>query len=231
MCSGEGRALRTAQDEWALYEPHPAEPPVRTLVMSSSERVALGVGVALLALHASGVADLLQYQRDALAQQPWRFLTGHVVHLGWAHVAINAAALWLVARLYAIDLSAVEQALVLVASALATSSTLFWIFPEVQWYRGLSGALHGLYFAGAATWLLTERPRTPARLWMPVSLFAGGWIKVVVEQPARGALPAVDWLGGAVVPQAHLAGAVCGTLLGALIAAAKVRAEQQRAEQ
>ena len=101
----------------------------------------------------------------------------------------------------------------------------------IEWYRGLSGALHGLFFAGAAKWLLAERPRSLRRLWMPALLFLGGWMKVVLEQPVNGALPHADWLGAAVVPQAHLAGAACGTVLGALFAATKARAGEQRDEQ
>ena len=112
-----------------------------------------------------------------------------------------------------------------------TSAALLWLAPELQWYRGLSGAVHGLNFAGAATWLLSERPRRLGRLWMPLALFVGGWIKVVLEQPSSGGLPTADWLGAAIVPQAHLAGAACGTLLGALFAATKPGAEQQHAKQ
>jgi hypothetical protein len=66
---------------------------------------------------------------------------------------------------------------------------------------------------------------------MPAALLAGGWIKVIVEQPGGSATPHADWLGVAVVPQAHLAGALAGSVLGVLFAATQTRAEQQRAEQ
>jgi membrane associated rhomboid family serine protease len=48
-------------------------------------------------------------------------------------------------------------------------------------------------------------------------LFAGGWIKVIVEQPGDASTPYANWLGAGVVPQAHLAGAITGTLLGAAL--------------
>ena len=60
------------------------------------------------------------------------------------------------------------------------------------------------------------------------ALFAGGWAKVVLEQPVTAALPQANWLGTAIVPQAHLAGAVCGTVLGALFAATQARSSEQR---
>lgn len=204
---------------------------MRTLRLSPPERAAIGLALALLALHALAPGDALEYQRGALARQPWRLLTGHLVHLSWPHALVNAAALWIVARLYAPDLSTTRQAVALATSALAISAALAWLHPDIEWYRGLSGALHGLFFAGAVTWLLAERPRRLARLWMPALLFVGGWVKVALEQPSGGALPHADWLGAAVVPQAHLAGAACGTVLGALFAAAKARAGEQRDEQ
>jgi rhomboid family GlyGly-CTERM serine protease len=204
---------------------------VRALRLSPPERAAIVLALALLAVHALAPGDALEYQRGALARQPWRLLTGHLVHLNWPHALINAVALWVVARLYAPDLSTTRQATALVASALAISGALAWLHPDIEWYRGLSGALHGLFFAGAAKWLLTERPRSLQRLWMPAALFAGGWAKVVLEQPGAGALPYAGWLGAAVVPQAHLAGAACGTALGALFAATQARAGEQRDEQ
>jgi rhomboid family GlyGly-CTERM serine protease len=204
---------------------------MRTLRLSNPERAAIGLAIALLALQAVVPGDALEYQRSALARQPWRLLTGHLVHINWPHALINAAALWIVARLYARDLSAARQAIALAASALAISAALAWLHPTIEWYRGLSGALHGLFFAGAVTWLLTERPRSLRRLWLPALLFAGGWMKVAFEQPHDGSLPRSDWLGAAVVPQAHLVGAACGTLLGALFATTKPRGGEQRDEQ
>jgi rhomboid family GlyGly-CTERM serine protease len=189
------------------------------------------VAIVLLALHAFAPGEALEYQRGALARQPWRLFTGHLVHINWPHALINAAALWVVARLYAPYLSAARQAIAVAASALAISATLAWLYPAIEWYRGLSGALHGLFFAGAAAWLLTERPRSLRRLWLPAALFAGGWAKVLLEQPYNGALPHADWLGTAIVPQAHLAGAACGTVLGALLAATQARGDEQRHEQ
>jgi rhomboid family GlyGly-CTERM serine protease len=203
---------------------------VRALEVSRPERVAIGVALAVLALQAGALGDALEYQRSALAHQPWRALTAHLVHLNWPHALINAAALWLVARLFAPDLGASRQAIVLVASGLAISAALVWLYPTIEWYRGLSGVVHGLFFAGAATWLLSERPRTVQRLWMPAALLAGGLVKVVLEQPATGTTVQAAWLGAAVVPQAHLVGAACGALLGALFAATNARAEGQHGQ-
>ncbi|MGZ8254468.1 MAG: rhombosortase [Burkholderiaceae bacterium] len=193
--------------------------------------MAVGLALALLVLHALAPGVPLEYQRHLLGREPWRVLTAHLVHINWQHALVNAAALWVVARLYAEDLGTRRQLVALVASALAISAALALVYPSIDWYRGLSGALHGLFFAGATKWLLSERPRTFGRLWLPATLFVGGWIKVVLEQPGGAATPHVQWLGAAVVPQAHFVGAVCGTVLGALYAATKAGAEQQRGQQ
>jgi rhomboid family GlyGly-CTERM serine protease len=203
---------------------------VRTFDISPPERVALGAAIALLALQALGAGDHLEWRRGLLAAEPWRVVTGHLVHIGWLHALLNALALVVVARLYAPDLGVRRQLAALAASALAISAALAWLYPEIEWYRGLSGALHGLYFAGAMTWLLSEPRRSLRGLWMPAALVIGGWIKVALEQPGTGAVVEAEWLGAAVVPQAHLVGAACGTLLGALFAAANARSERQKRE-
>jgi membrane associated rhomboid family serine protease len=78
---------------------------------------------------------------------------------------------------------------------------------------------------------MKARPRDWRRLWLPAALFFGGWIKVAFEQPGGARTPYAEWLGAGTVPQAHLIGAICGTLLGLLFAALDARAEQQRREQ
>lgn len=207
--------------------------PARPIAFSAAEGVALAVALLLLALHAVGAGSALEYRSADLASQPWRAFTGHFVHVNWAHAAINAAALLIVARLFAPDLSWQRQLAALILGALAISAVFALALPSIGWYRGLSGALHALFFAGAATWLLSARPRTVRALWLPIALFVGGWIKVVLEQPFGAPPPVADWLGVPVVTQAHLIGALCGTVLGALYAVAqpaRVR-EQQKQEQ
>jgi rhomboid family GlyGly-CTERM serine protease len=195
--------------------------------MSRAERFAL-VGALILVLVQALVAvsspagHALEYQRAALAAEPWRLLTGHWVHINWPHVLVNATAWFVVARLFAPELTPWRQAVVLVVASVAISAGLAWIYPGIAWYRGFSGVLHALFFAGATAWLAgtlrAPQLRAPARLWLPAALFFGGWIKVLLEQPVAGATPFVAWLGAPTVPQAHLVGAVCGTMLSVALA-------------
>ncbi|MBA2411297.1 MAG: hypothetical protein H0V63_00505, partial [Burkholderiaceae bacterium] len=126
-----------------------------------------------------------------------------------------------------------RQLMVLASAALVVSAALVFFYPSIVWYRGLSGALHGLFFAGSAIWLIKARPREFVRLWLPCALFFGGWLKVALEQPGGATTPYAEWLGAGVVPQAHLVGAACGTVLGLLFAMtdANTASQQQQRHQ
>ena len=186
--------------------------------------------IALL-LQAIGAADALELRRALWQGEPWRLLTGHLVHLNWLHALVNAAALVIVARLFAHDLDAARQAAVMAISAIVIGVGLMSLYRGIDWYRGLSGVIHALFFAGATAWLAGERSLDLRKVWLPVALVAGGWIKVLAEQPRGDVLPHAEWLGAAVVPQAHLIGATCGTAIGLLFALADRRRSQQRAQQ
>jgi rhomboid family GlyGly-CTERM serine protease len=198
--------------------------------MSRAERFALAGAVLLLLLQAAvavapAVGSVLEYRYVSLATQPWRALTGHVVHINWLHVLVNAAAWFIVARLFAHELSPARQAVVLLTSTVVISAGLAILYPQIAWYRGFSGVLHGLFFAGATTWLLRMlvqvRTLDARTAWLPAALVIGGWVKVALEQPAAGATAYAEWLGAATVPQAHLLGAACGTAFALLFALAR----------
>jgi rhomboid family GlyGly-CTERM serine protease len=176
--------------------------------------------LVVLLLQFLGLAEELEYLRPLLPSEPWRLLTGHWVHLSWLHAVLNGVALLLLERLFQHRLKPSEQWLVLTAAPLVISLA-FWIaLPELIWYRGLSGVLHALYFAGCVTWLATAAGH--AR-WLPGAALAGGVIKVLLEQPWDATFPFQEWLGAAVVPQAHLIGALLGVAAGLFFASTRRR--------
>jgi rhomboid family GlyGly-CTERM serine protease len=190
--------------------------------LSVAERQALG-GAALVLLVQAIVPlhGALEYRQALLASQPWRALTAHLVHVNWVHALINLAAWFAVARLFAPELRTWRQPLVLAVAALAVTLHLALLHPGIAWYRGFSGTLHGVFFAGASAWLLAllaDGERRPRALWLPAVLVTGGWVKVLAEQPGDSLTPYAQWLGAGIVPQAHLAGAVAGSMLGLLFA-------------
>lgn len=180
---------------------------------------ALGLSILVLmvlAVELLWLGDALEYRRSLLTTEPWRLLTGHFVHLSMLHALLNCVALLLLGRLFAGRLRAVELWAVLGIAPLAISLVFWAAMPELAWYRGLSGALHALYFAGCVVWIRSTSGRTRR---LPIAALLGGMLKVLLEQPWDASFPFREWLGAAVVPQAHLAGAVLGTAAGLWLAA------------
>ena len=171
----------------------------------------------LVALPAAGLRQVLEYRRAAVLQgQVWRLVTGNLVHLGWVHLVRDLAGLFLIWALTVDSLG--EQACLWVrcASGLAVGAGLLLFSPASAWYVGISGALFGLFCAGALC-QLRQRP-----------LFAGamllGMAAILAWTLYAGALPGeTAGLGGAVVAQAHLYGALGGA--GFISARAVVRAQ------
>lgn len=186
---------------------------------SSAERTALiGVVVLLMLQAMSTWHPALEYRAAAAVTEPWRLLSGHFVHINWMHALINATAWWIVARLFAPELAPRQQWIVVLASALCISVGLATLHPTIAWYRGFSGVLHAIFFAGGVHWLTASLRREGRldgrRVWLPVVLVLGGAIKVLIEQPAGSATPFAEWLGAGTVPQAHLLGASVGVIFG-----------------
>ena len=176
-------------------------------------RLALGTALLCTLLQAAGLETALRFDRGAvLAGSWWSLLTGNLVHLGWSHLGMNLAGLALVVALVGERLRALDWALLVVLCSLAVGGGLLWLNPEVRWYVGFSGTLHGLLVAGSIADLRVW-PRSAALLLVGVAAKLG-W-----EQVA-GALPGSESVaGGFVVVDSHLYGAIAGAALGAALVA------------
>jgi rhomboid family GlyGly-CTERM serine protease len=183
--------------------------------MRSPANISLAlVALAVMAAELFLPGGALEYRRELLAAEPWRLFTAHFVHLTFLHAALNAVALLLIGRLFA-DRLRPDELFSLLGIAPVLISVLFWLLmPKLEWYRGLSGVLHALFFAGCVVWIATTTGR--AR-WLPAAALVGGAIKVLVEQPWDSSFPMHQALRIAVVPQAHLLGAIVGTAAGLLL--------------
>ena len=114
------------------------------------------LGVAQLAGGPHG--EWLRYSRMAIEQgQFWRLLTAHLVHYDVAHATLTAAGLILLWLLFVADARPRQWAVVTLVSALSISIGLWYQHPEIEWYLGLSGVLHGLWAAASLSAIVRWR--------------------------------------------------------------------------
>lgn len=174
------------------------------------------VVLIMLAIEILGLGSALEYRRTLILAEPWRLLTGHFAHLSLLHAMLNSVALLLLGRLFDARLRVAEFWATLAAAPVLISLVFWALMPELGWYRGLSGVLHALYFAGCVVWVRSSRGRARS---LPIAALVGGLIKVLLEQPWDASFPVHAWLGAPVVPQAHLVGAIFGAAAGLYLAA------------
>ena len=152
------------------------------------------------------LAEWLRFDRGHISQGAiWLLLSGNLAHLNWSHLALNMAGLVLVAVFFSNYMSALSWILLTLWAALAVGLGLLYFNPQIHWYVGMSGVLHGLFVVGA--WY--EYRRFKASGLVLLVLLAA---KLLWEQWS-GALPGSEAMsGGNVVVDAHLYGAIAGVM-------------------
>lgn len=162
----------------------------------------LCVAACLLLPSAGGdtVRAFARFERAGIAAgEYWRLLTAHVVHLDLRHAVLNSLGLVLMWALFARDYRPRSWLAIVLASIITIDAGLWFLAPEIQWYVGASGWLHGVMAAGTLAHL---RRRDPDG-WILAAFLVG---KLAIEPwhslPFAGDVP--------VVVQAHLYGALGG---------------------
>ena len=168
----------------------------------------LAATALVIALGGSAYSEVLRYQRDAiLAGQVWRLLTAPLVHLNWPHTLMNIGGLLIIWGLFGQVLANRAWVFISLGCALGISTGLLLLNPEISWYVGLSGILHGYFTAGAIAEWHTHKRTCLVLLLLVCS-------KLLWEQ-FLGPLPgSAETAGGKVVVDAHLYGAITGLVLG-----------------
>ena len=151
--------------------------------------------------------SLFQYQRDyILSGQLWRLVTGHFVHVTWMHLILNLAGFVIIWLIFKHILDQQTWWLLTLGSMVGVDVGLLIFHPEIKWYMGLSGVLHGLFAAGAIFQIRLYGVRGIIYLILLI-------IKLLWEQ-FNGPLPGSGELsGGRVITEAHLYGAIGGSII------------------
>ena len=185
----------------------------RRRAYTAQEYIALAVPLAaLLAIQASGAAAvaLLRYDRAAIAAgQVWRLWTGNLVHANPRHLLMNAAAFALLWTLFVRDAPLRCWLAVSFGAATTIAACLWFLEPNIAWYVGLSGVLHGIW-AAASAWAWRRERRFAL---LTLALLAA---KLVAEQ-VGGPLTATLDAGMTVVVDAHAAGAAAGFVVAIIL--------------
>lgn len=153
----------------------------------------------------------LAYDRYAIeGTETWRLITGNLVHTNGYHLLLNLAGLTLLWALHGEHYRIGLFLKMFIWCCLGTSAGIYLFSPELIWYAGLSGALHGVFVWGAC---LDIRAKIKSG-WL---LLAGVIIKIVHEQISGSSQQVADLIDATVAVDAHLYGAVSGFLLFVLM--------------
>ena len=151
-------------------------------------------------------AEHFIYWSTHLLDEFWRLWTGHWVHVGWIHYALNMVAFACLPFIFP-HLKNRYAILLLVLLPPLISLSFYFCIPQVEAYAGLSGVLHGLYGAAAIYFLQFNSERKFAFLVISLAL-----AKVLWEN-FMGSLQTSQLIGSPVLTEAHWIGLVWGIVL------------------
>jgi len=169
----------------------------------------LWLGLVLLSLSGDSGRLLLRYERELVLQgEYWRLVTAHLVHLNTWHMMLNVGGFALITLLFKSDYSWRGWLLIALFSVIAIDVAFVCWEPQILWYVGLSGVLHGALAAGAVSWWQYQQR------WLSLGLtliLAGklAWEYRHGATLAMGDLP--------VVVEAHRYGALGGLVAGLIL--------------
>jgi rhomboid family GlyGly-CTERM serine protease len=170
------------------------------------------VGIAVvLAVYGDSGREWLRFDRSAVANgEYWRLVSGHFVHLGVSHLAWDAAGLLLIWYLVGQSFSRKQWLVVSLVAVVGIDLGFWFLEPNLTWYVGLSGLVHGLLAAGVVGSLKSEG----AYMW----ILGVGLIAKLAYEALVGPVPgSAESSGGTVIVAAHVYGAVAGAIAAGAI--------------
>lgn len=161
----------------------------------------------LLYFFNSSIQDLLVFKPQSIEQfEFWRLISANFLHTNHAHLLLNSAGLVLLWVLHGDAYRTSTYLTVFLICSLGTTLGLYVLFPDLKWYVGLSGTLHGVFIWGA----YLDIKRGFRTGWL---LLIGGWIKVAYEFYFGPSDELSGLIEANVAIESHLTGLVTGTLI------------------
>lgn len=152
--------------------------------------------------------ELLRYDITAIKDgQFWRLLTGHLVHSNTQHTLLNLAGLWLIAYLFEANAHSAVWGGLSVLMAILSSLGFIYFKPDMQWYVGFSGVLHGLFFLAA----ISEWPKDRLVSGLLAAFLLG---KLIYSQVLGPSSSTEAMIGVPVAEIAHIIGSALGIAFG-----------------
>lgn len=145
---------------------------------------------------------LFEFNRELIADgQYWRLLTGHFLHTNGWHLLLNVAGLLLLSQLFGQYYSHAGIIAFSFINCGAVGLLLYFFTPDIFYYVGLSGFLHGLFVIGC----LEEISRG---IRFGYLLLLGIGAKIIHEQVVGSPAEISELIGASVAVDAHLYGAL-----------------------
>ncbi len=154
--------------------------------------------------------EWLRYQSfEVSSGQWWRIFTANLCHSNWNHWILNIAGLWLMDLFYQPVLSQKTRAALLVFCMFLNVLMIhFWM--KINWYVGLSGALHGYLIGGALlSWNKAK--------WLNFMIIFTTIIKLFVESHWQINSATEQLINANVLEEAHSFGAISSVIFWLLL--------------
>ena len=134
-------------------------------------------------------------------------ITGHFLHTNFIHILFNLLGLLLLWALHGDDYETLSYLAKFVITCVVITICMYIFSPEIIWYVGLSGAIHGVFAWGCIRDLENKRSSG----WL---LIIGLAIKVGNEQINGAGTFMPELIDASVAVDSHLYGALSGLLIG-----------------
>lgn len=154
------------------------------------------------------MGDKLSYLRVNIAQgQVWRLITANLLHTNFWHLVMNLAGLWVILFLHEMHYRKKPRLVyvLFLSLCLLEGLGLYYFYPNLLAYVGLSGVLHGLFTFGAMM-DITKSYRSGYLLLL------GVFAKVYVEHTYGASESLAELIGARVATESHGVGVASGII-------------------